>query len=149
MNKDDKIKRAVKFYEEILERAEKEVPPVKGCAWVHSRGLHEDALELVLLQGRCLLELAKEALTTERPDESYIPMPPCMNEELDIPACARQKPIAVEALKAKLMDEVHKNIANHYDQDGYGRNAWKDLALEMAEVSKQALAEYEKIRGEG
>jgi len=30
-------------------------------------------------------------------------------------------------------------IANHYDMDGYGERAWKDLAIEMAERARAAM----------
>lgn len=37
-------------------------------------------------------------------------------------------------------------IANHFDQDVY-ENGWKSLALEMADVARQALAAYEAWKG--
>lgn len=41
--------------------------------------------------------------------------------------------------------EALEGIANHYDMDGYGEKAWKDLALEMAELARTAMA---KARGD-
>lgn len=38
------------------------------------------------------------------------------------------------------MLEALENIANHYDMDGYGDKAWKELALEMAEIARAAIA---------
>lgn len=32
-------------------------------------------------------------------------------------------------------------IANHFDMDGYGNEAWKNLALEMANIARAALSE--------
>lgn len=37
--------------------------------------------------------------------------------------------------------EALEGIANHYDMDGYGEKAWKDLALEMADLARAAIAE--------
>lgn len=36
--------------------------------------------------------------------------------------------------------EALEGIANHYDMDGYGDKAWKDLALEMADLARAAIA---------
>lgn len=36
--------------------------------------------------------------------------------------------------------EALEGIANHYDMDGYGEKAWKDLALEMADLARAAIA---------
>lgn len=39
--------------------------------------------------------------------------------------------------------EALKQIANHFDMDGYGPDAWKKLALEMAETARAAIARAE------
>ena len=40
--------------------------------------------------------------------------------------------------------EALERIASHFDMDGYGENAWKNLALEMAETARTAIAEIEQ-----
>lgn len=35
--------------------------------------------------------------------------------------------------------EALKSIADHYDMDGYGNEAWKNLAIEMASVARSAI----------
>lgn len=43
--------------------------------------------------------------------------------------------------KTQLLEDKKalEKIADHFDMDGYGDDAWKDLALEMADVAKTAL----------
>ena len=44
---------------------------------------------------------------------------------------------AAEAISSLL--KALERIANHFDMDGYEGDAWKALALEMAEVARAAL----------
>jgi hypothetical protein len=37
------------------------------------------------------------------------------------------------------MIEALERIGNHFDMDGYGDDAWKRLALEMAEIARAAV----------
>lgn len=46
--------------------------------------------------------------------------------------------------EAHEMRDTLKRIANHFDQDGYGPDAWKDLALEMASIAKETLDKVEQ-----
>lgn len=48
----------------------------------------------------------------------------------------------VEKERDALMIELGR-IANHMDQDHYGDDAWKDLALEMAQIAREAIASVE------
>lgn len=53
---------------------------------------------------------------------------------------------AVQEANARLiaaapeMLEALEGIADHYDMDGYGEKAWKQLALEMAEIARAAIS---------
>lgn len=41
---------------------------------------------------------------------------------------------------APTMFEALERIVEHYDMDGYGEDAWKNLALEMADIARAAIA---------
>lgn len=45
----------------------------------------------------------------------------------------------LQGKEVQKLKEALRQIMNHYDMDGYGDDAWKNLALEMAEVATKAL----------
>ncbi len=63
-----------------------------------------------------------------------------------MPSFAKHTIERVAQLKAQNagLVEALTQIRDHMDMEGYGHEAWKNLALEMAEVARTAIAEAEK-----